>query len=62
MRYHFHCTDGWALILDQKGRLIRSEGDLEHHAQAVARRLMAEVLVPAARLVDERVGLSRPTA
>ncbi len=46
MRYHFHCTDGSGLILDRRGRQMRSDGDLRRRAEAVARRVMTEVIVP----------------
>ncbi|WP_445504107.1 DUF6894 family protein [Microvirga sp. G4-2] len=47
MRHHFHCTDGWELILDLRGRSMRADGDIGKQAEAVARRLMAEVLISA---------------
>ncbi|WP_230532231.1 DUF6894 family protein [Microvirga roseola] len=47
MRHHFHCTDGRELILDLRGRPLRADGDALKQAEAVARRLMAEVLISA---------------
>lgn len=47
MRHHFHCTDGRELILDRRGRPLRSDGDARRQAEAVARRLMSEVPVTA---------------
>jgi hypothetical protein len=47
MRYHFHCTDGRDLILDRRGRSLRADGDTQRQAEAVARRLMAELLIAA---------------
>jgi len=47
MRYHFHCTDGRELILDRRGRHLRADGDAQRQAEAVARRLMAELLIAA---------------
>jgi len=47
MRYHFHCTDGRELILDRRGRPLRADGDVQRQAEAVARRLMAELLIAA---------------
>ena len=46
MRYYFHCTDGSGLILDRRGRQTRSDGDIRRRAEAVARRVMTEVIVP----------------
>ena len=40
--YHFHCTDGYDLIVDKRGRKLRSEADIEAHAKAAARRAMGE--------------------
>jgi len=47
MRHHFHCTDGRELILDLRGRSMRADGDIRKQAEAVARRLMTEVLISA---------------
>lgn len=47
MRNHFHCTDGRELILDLRGRPLRADGDTRKQAEAVARRLMAEILISA---------------
>lgn len=47
MRHHFHCTDGRELILDPRGRPMRADDDIRKQAEAVARRLMSEVLISA---------------
>lgn len=40
--YHFHCTDGYDLVIDKRGRKLRSEAEIEAHAKAAARRVMGE--------------------
>lgn len=47
MRHHFHCTDGREVILDPRGRPMRADDDTRKQAEAVARRLMTEVLISA---------------
>ena len=40
--YHFHCTDGYDLVIDKRGKKLRSDADIEAQARAVARRVMGE--------------------
>ena len=38
--YYFHCTDGYALVLDRRGHRVRSRREAERVAFAVAGGLM----------------------
>ncbi len=40
--YYFHCTDGYELVLDRRGRRVRSRRDAERVAYTVAGGLMQE--------------------